>query len=162
MLPCVKSTKSTAIAALLAISVAIPASPALAWGQREQDVLKGVLGTLAVTAVIKEINKNNNPKPNVIYAVPEHGRAPVYYQPAHPPTDIYSTSSAQAFNSYSYNERQAIQRQLARRGFYRGAIDGSFGQQTYRATLAYARATGDLRLLATRNGAFAVFDSLFA
>jgi len=159
MLPNVKTLKSTAIASVLAIALAVPAAPALAWGQREQDVLKGVIGTLAVTALIKEISK---PQPKVVYGGTKSysGAHYVYQQPARSPDDIYSSAAAQAFNSYSYSQRLEIQRDLRRLGYYNGAIDATFGPLTFRATAAYARATGNIERLATRNGAFGVYDTL--
>jgi len=162
MLPCVKTMKKSAVAALLAVSLAVPAAPAFAWGQREQDVLKGVLGTLAVTAIIREANKNRVPAPRYYYVAPQpqprHGN--VYQRPTHSQTNVHNTAAAQAFNSYSRRERQDIQRQLSYYGYYNGGIDGSFGSGTYRAIAAYARDTGNLDRLATRNGSFAIYDGL--
>jgi len=161
MLPCVKTVQNSAIAALLAVTMALPAAPALAWGQREQDVLKGVLGTLAVTAIIREANKDRAPAPKYYYVdpTPNHG----HYtppKPTHSYTNVYNTAAAHAFNSYSRHERQAIQRQLARFGYYNGGIDGSFGPGTYRAIAAYARDTGNKDRLASRTGAYAIYDGL--
>lgn len=163
MLPTVKTLKTSAIATVLAISLAIPAAPAMAWGQREQDVLKGVLGAVAVGVIINEVTK---PKPQPVYRATKsyagtgynQGYNPGYNQQA--VVDASYNAAKQAFNSYTSSERRNIQRDLQRRGFYHGAIDGAFGQQTYRATAAYARATGNLNLLATRNGAFGIYDSL--
>ena len=171
MLPNVKTIRTTAIASLLAISLAIPAAPALAWGQREQDMLKGVLGTLAVAALIREANKDRAPAPKYYYVDPKPQPQPQYgnaygHGPKKPAyghnsyNSVYGTPAAQAFNSYSRQERQAIQRQLARHGYYSGGIDGAFGPGTYRAITAYARDTGNNERLATRNGAFAVYDAL--
>jgi len=167
MLPYVKTLKTSAIATLLALSLAIPAAPALAWGQREQDVLKGVLGTLAVGAILREANKDRAPAPQYYYVDPKpqhgtgyghHPKKPSYGHPRH--TSVYDTPAAQAFNSYTRHERQAIQRQLARHGYYNGGIDGSFGPGTYRAVAAYARDTGNADRLASRNGSFAIYDGL--
>ena len=157
MLPTVKTLKSSAVATVLALSLAIPAAPAFAWGQREQDVLKGVIGTLAVTALIKEVRK---PKKQVVYGTKSYEPTYTYQPPRQPRIDIYSTAAAQAFNSYSYRERVEIQRDLARLGYYNGTYDGSFGPMTYRATAAYARDTGNLDLLGSRNGAYGIYDSL--
>lgn len=165
MLLSVKTLRTSAIASALALSLAIPALPAHAWGQREQDVLKGVVGTLAVTALIKEVTK---PEPKVVYRGTKSYAGPAYnssynsgYRPApQVQNDIYSSAAAQAFNSYTYSERQQIQRDLKRRGYYAGEIDGVFGPATYRATLAYAQATGNVQRLATRAGAYGIYDSL--
>jgi hypothetical protein len=180
MLPNVKTMKSSAIAALLAVSLAVPAAPAFAWGQREQDVLKGVLGTLAIGAIINEANKGRrpaaqpqhyyvDPRPQGHYVEPRpqqgHGHG---YNNGHRPrtpdhyayNSVHGTPAAQAFNTYTRGERQQIQRKLARHGYYNGGIDGSFGAGTYRAIAAYARDTGNADRLSSRNGAFALFDSL--
>lgn len=87
--------------------------------------------------------------------------APVYREHrAYAPQGSYSATVANAFNSYSRGERQAIQRRLARAGYYNSSIDGSFGPGTYRAVLAYARNSGADRDLETRAGAFGFFDAL--
>ena len=159
MLPFVKTLKTSAIASVLAISLAIPAAPAHAWGQREQDVLKGVIGTVIVGALINEAIK---PQPKVVYTGTKSyvTPTPVYAPAHHGNADAYASIAASAFNSYSFYERQEIQRDLKRLGYYAGAIDGTFGPQTFRATVAFARSTGNLDRLATRNGAFAVYDIL--
>lgn len=160
MLPTVKTLKSSAIASVLAISLALPAAPALAWGQREQDVLKGVVGTLVIGALIKEATK---PEPKVVYGTKGYagnGYNTGHYPPRPAQADIYSSAAALAFNSYTYSERQQIQRDLKRRGYYAGAIDGVFGPATYRATAAFAQATGNVQRLATRAGAYGIYDSL--
>ena len=159
MLPYVKTAKNRAIATLLAISLAVPAAPALAWGQREQDVLKGVLGTLVVGALIREANRDKNPPPRYYYVDPrpQQGNG---HQNGYSQGSVYSTPAAQAFNSYSRSERQAIQRRLAAHGYYYGGIDGAFGPGTYRAVEAYARDSGNRDRLSSRNGAFALYDSL--
>ena len=53
-----------------------------------------------------------------------------------------------------------IQRRLAYWGYYRGAVDGSFGPGTYSAVLAYARDNGQGRSLGSTAGAFGVYDGL--
>ena len=164
MLPYVKTVKSSAIALMLAILTAVPSAPAFAWGQREQDVLKGVLGTLAVTAIIREANKNRTPAPKYYYLEPVprsgYGTGHGYDKPRTSHNTLHNTAAAQAFNSYSRSERQAIQRQLSYHGYYSGRIDGSFGPGTYRAIAAYSRDTGNFDRLASRNGAFAIYDGL--
>jgi len=163
MLPNVKTMKTTALSALLAISLAIPAAPALAWGQREQDVLKGVVGTLAVAALLREADKNHRekqPKPRYYYVEPQ----PQYTHTPRPThnsyNSVYGTPAAQAFNSYSYRERQTIQRRLAAKGYYYGGIDAAFGPGTYNAVVAYARDTGNRDSIGSRNGAFSIYDGL--
>lgn len=155
MLPTVKTLKTSAIASVLALSLALPAAPAFAWGDREQGILTGVIGTLAATAIIKEVSK-----PKVVYGGTKSYYGTPSQQPRPAQTDIYSSAAALAFNSYTYSERTQIQRDLKRRGYYTGAIDGVFGPATYRATAAYAKATGNVQQLATRAGAYGIYDSL--
>ncbi|MGL6209528.1 MAG: peptidoglycan-binding domain-containing protein, partial [Paracoccaceae bacterium] len=131
------------------------------WGQREQDVLKGVVGTLAVTTLLRQAQQQKRQaaqQPTYYYVDPQ----PQYQQPQrhYSHSSVYSTPAAQAFNSYSRGERQAIQRQLARHGYYYGGIDGAFGPGTYRAVEDYARDSGNRGSLSSRNGAFALYDSL--
>ena len=77
MLPAVSTLKRNTIAMLTAFAIALPAAPALAWGQREQDVLKGVVGTLAVQALIREAKRPQRNRPVVVQPQPQ----PVYVQP---------------------------------------------------------------------------------
>jgi peptidoglycan hydrolase-like protein with peptidoglycan-binding domain len=77
-----------------------------------------------------------------------------------PRGSIYRTPAAQAFNSYSHNERKAIQRSLRAYGYYSGGIDGAFGPGTYNAISAYARASGASGNLNTTGGAYALYDGL--
>jgi len=163
MLPYVKSVKTAALSALLAVSLALPATPALAWGDREQGVLTGIIGTLAVGGLIREANKDRTPAPRYYYVEP---RPQHYYgngnghRSSRVQESVYNTPAAQAFNSYSRSERLAIQRRLSAQGYYYGGIDGSFGPGTYRAVEAYARDSGNRDRLSSRNGAFALYDSL--
>jgi Putative peptidoglycan binding domain len=153
MLLPVMTTKSTLVAAITALSIlAVPASPALAWGDKEQGFVAGV----ATAVVIDELFRHNRKArtvhraPQVVYVEPQ----PVYA------TSIYSTPAAQAFNSYSTSERMAIQRSLRSWGYYNGGIDGTFGPGTYNAIVAYARAEGASANLSSRTGAFAIYDGL--
>lgn len=178
MLPTVKNTAITAITALsLALGAALPAH---AWGQREQDVLKGVVGTVVVGSVLKQygiLQPQPRPQPQPVYRQPVYEQPrviyrdppPVYTQPRYEPvyvqrptytSSVYSTAAAQAFNSYSSTERRAIQRRLAAAGYYFGGIDGAFGPGTYNAVTAYASDRGVAARLATREGAFGVYDGL--
>jgi len=153
MLPTVKTVKASMIATLTALSiVAIPATPAHAWGEREQNFLAGV----ATAVIIGEVIKNNR-RAN---AAPAPAPAPVYAEPRPTHTSIYRTPAARAFNSYSASERRAIQRNLRAWGYYRGGLDGSFGPTTYNAIVAYARDEGISRNLSNTGGAFAIYDGL--
>lgn len=157
MLPHLKSAVLTTV---LSASLALGASgPAAAWGQREQDTLKGAVGALVLKAIIDDARRD---RPPVYYYAP--APAPQYHHPGYakpkPAPSIYSTPAARAFNSYSASQRYQIQRRLAYWGYYRGAIDGSFGPGTYSAVVAFARSQGMARNLRSTAGAFGVYDGL--
>lgn len=152
MLPTVMTAKSTMIAALAALSIAaVPATPALAWGEREQGFVAGV----ATAVIVDEILKQNRRAREV-----RRAPAPIYVQPRPVQISIYATPAARAFNSYSASERKAIQRNLRAWGYYRGGIDGSFGPGTYNAVVAYSRDEGVSANLSSRAGAYAIYDGL--
>jgi hypothetical protein len=145
--------KTKAIAALTATALVIStAAPSYAWGQREQDVLKGVLATILIGTLITQANKKPKAQP-----VPQQQPQPIYV-PA--PISIYQTPVAARFNAYNDSRQRRIQSTLSAYGYYRGAIDGSFGPGTYNATVAYANATGKSGLLGTQAGANSIFTSL--
>jgi len=73
---------------------------------------------------------------------------------------VNDTTAARVFNSYSRTERVAIQRQLARFGYYTGALDGSFGPRTHQAVYEFARKAGNQDALASSTGAYRVYDAL--
>lgn len=159
MLPLMSNLKAKLIAGTVAAAlVAVPAAPALAWGKNEQNFAKGVLATLLVGAMIRDVNHHARVK-----AAPQQ---PVYYQPQpqppvyQPVQSIYQTPAAYAFNSYSRNERMRIQATLANYGYYNGTIDGAFGPGTYSAVTSYASRTGKMAELETRGGAYGLYDAL--
>jgi hypothetical protein len=94
-----------------------------------------------------------------VYPAPVY-QAPVYQQPTYRAPSVYTTPAAQAFNSYSRNERLRIQSTLANYGYYTGAIDGAFGPGTYRAVVTFAQSKGRLAELDTRGGAYTLYDGL--
>ncbi|MES2916327.1 MAG: peptidoglycan-binding domain-containing protein [Pseudomonadota bacterium] len=159
MLLSVINTRKTLIAALTAASVAaIPAAPALAWGEKEQGFVAGV----ATAVIVDELLKNRRARlggttyvPAPTYVEPR----PVYSEPRHT-TSIYSTPAARAFQSYSLSERKAIQRNLRAWGYYRGGIDGSFGPGTYNAVVSYARDEGATASLKSTSGAYGIYDGM--
>lgn len=178
MLPTVKNTVITGLTALsLALGAALPAK---AWDQREQDVLKGVVGTIVAQSVLQQygILQPRQPRPQPVYREPVYQqprviyrdpepvyRQPRYVEPVYAPrptyaTSVYRTAAAQAFNSYSLTERRAIQRRLAAQGYYYGGIDGAFGPGTYSAVASYASDMGVSQRLASREGAFGIYDGL--
>jgi Putative peptidoglycan binding domain len=152
MLLPVMTARSSLIAALTALSIAaVPAAPALAWGDKEQGFVAGV----ATAVIIDEILKNGRKA-----RAYDRGQTPVYVEPRQTHTSIYSTPAGRAFQSYSLSERKAIQRNLRAWGYYRGGIDGAFGPGTYNAVVAYARDEGASASLTSTSGAYGVYDGL--
>ena len=159
MLPNIRTATTAAVAALsVAATAAAPASA----GQRERDFLKGVAATVIVGSVIQSMNNRAHAQPRYVAPQPQYfvpPREPVYYAPA-PQPRLSSTAAAQAFRSNNLTERRAIQRQLARSGYYHGAIDGVFGPATFRAVSAYAADRGLTGRIDSASGAYTVYDSL--
>ena len=158
MLLSVMNAKSTLIAGLAALSIAaVPATPALAWGDKEQGFVAGV----ATAVIVDELLKNNRKArlydrgytAGPTYVEPR----PVYSEPVRT-SSIYATPAARAFQSYSLRERKAIQSNLRAWGYYRGGIDGAFGPGTYNAVAAYARDEG--QSLKSNAAAYGVYDGL--
>jgi hypothetical protein len=174
------SLKQAVVAAVSALAIAVPAAPALAWGQRERDTLTGVAGALLIENVIRNSRHTQaqaaqpqyvpQPQPQPRYVKPHY--QPRYVEPQYQPRrrhyeqrvvvapSIYATPAADAFKSYSWAERRMIQRRLAVFGYYDGGVDGSFGPGTYSAITAYANAQGQGRALRATNTAYAVYDGL--
>ncbi len=147
-----KSVKSAVTAALLSLSLAMPA-PAFALDRHDQGIVAGAIGVLLLQGLIKATQTPHTP---AVRPVPMPNKpAPVVYVPR-----VTQTPAAYAFASYSYSERTAIQRSLARGGFYYGYIDGAFGPGTYNATLNYARATKSARAMNSQAGAYGIYDRL--
>lgn len=168
--------KNTVLAAMAALSVAAIASPALAFGDKEQGFVAGA----ATAIIVDQLMEGNRarrggpppayyapapsyrPAPPAYYDEPRYAPRPTYYEPRQPryTSSVYATPAAKAFQSYSSGERRAIQRRLASAGYYYGGIDGSFGPGTYNAVTAYARDRGNSNDLRSTNGAFSVYDGL--
>lgn len=151
MLPTVMTAKTNLIAAITAFSIAaVPAAPALAWGDKEQSFVAGVATAVIIDEILKQNRKSREARraPEVVYVE----------RPTHSTGSIYSTPAARAFNNYSLSERKAIQRNLRAWGYYRGGIDGSFGPGTYNAITAYARDEG--ASLGSTGSAYGVYDGL--
>ena len=158
MLLSVMNAKTTLIAGLTALSIAaVPATPALAWGEKEQGFVAGV----ATAVIVEELLKNRRARMGApVYVAPAPTYVEprtVYVEPRHT-TSIYATPAARAFQSYSVSERKAIQRKLRAWGYYRGGIDGAFGPGTYNAITAYARDEGGS--LSSTAKAYGVYDGL--
>jgi uncharacterized protein YdbL (DUF1318 family) len=165
--------KTTAIAAVTALSLAIvSASPAQAWGDREQGFVAGVATSVIVGAIANDIRQKNRARQQNYYQQPRYQPQQHFYQePRHyqqprpvyapqPSYSVYSTPPARAFSSYSLTERKAIQRRLATAGYYRSGIDGSFGPGTYNAVVAYARDTRQASNLESTAGSYGIYDGL--
>lgn len=151
MLPTVMTARRNLIAAVTAAAIAaVPAAPALAWGDREQGFVAGVATAVIIDEILKQGRKAREVRraPEVVYVE----------RPVHATTSIYATPAARAFQSYSLSERKAIQRNLRAWGYYRGGIDGAFGPGTYNAITAYARDEG-IALTSTAQ-AYGVYDGL--
>ena len=157
MLPAVKNT---VIASVTALALAFTAAaPAHAFGKNERNFVAGAATALIINGLIRQDRAIRQQAPQ--YVQPRYVEPQPVYQPR--PvyrTSVYDTAAAVAFNSYSRSERVAIQRQLSHQGYYYSSIDGSFGPGTYNAVAAYARDNGQGQQLASRNGAYAVYDSL--
>ena len=169
---------ATAAATALSLAFALPA-PAHAWGEKEQNLAAlaaaGIIGTVLWQqyqrqngVAVGRAPVNNYP----VYTAPRY-QQPTYQQPRYQePTyqqprysapvssSVYSTPAARAFNSYSPNERRAIQSRLRQAGYYNGGIDGSFGPMTYRAVMAISRDSTGTDKLGTMGGAFEFYDTI--
>lgn len=153
--------RTAAIAATAALSLAATsATPVHALGKNEKNFLLGAGAALLLGSIYL---KNREAQAQQAYRTPTYQaptyQQPTYYQPTQPATS-YSSSAARAFNSYSATERRQIQSKLRAYGYYRGAVDGSFGPQTQQAVSGYAGATLGTAKLSSMNGAFEVYDSL--
>lgn len=173
--------KNTFVATVAALSIALTA-PAHAGDKGTRKFVAGLATGALVGVLINEANQNQRRnQPNYTYVDPPY--QPYYqpryyneYQPSYQPSyqphyeyrpeyrpraaSVRSTAAASAYQSYSRSERRQIQKRLAAFGYYNGSIDGAFGPGTFRAVQAYARDEGLSDELASRNGAYSVFDSL--
>jgi hypothetical protein len=157
--------KKTAIATVTAFALAVTAAtPTHALGKNERNFIAGAATALVINGLIRHDRAIRQQAPRYVeprYVEPRYfAPQPVYQpQPVYR-TSVYDTVAAQAFNSYSRGERLAIQRQLARQGYYHSSIDGSFGPGTYKAVAAYARDIGATRQLSSGQGVYSIYDGL--
>lgn len=166
MPPLMSNVKRNLIAGTVAFAMlATSVAPALAWGQRDQDFTKGVLAILLLGTIAQQVNAQSNRNKPPVYQPPVY-QQPINYPPRQPPRyqppvqSVYSTPAAQAFQSYTLNERRRIQSTLANYGYYNDNIDGNFGPATYQALTAYASRSGKMAMLETRGGAYGLMDGL--
>lgn len=171
MLP---NVRRTAIATLAVLSLAATtAVPAQAWGEKEQNLVKGLAAAAIIGAVIMN-NRKSQPAATQSYRQPQYQpqyqaprqtyQTPARYQePSYQPSyrsGIYASPAAQAFNGLSAEERRAVQVRLSNWGYYHGGIDGAFGPQTHRAIMAYAGDTQGTNQLSTVAGAYDFYGQL--
>jgi hypothetical protein len=156
MLPMISAQKRNLIAGVTALSVVLAgATPALAWGKKEQGILTGIAAVILFQQLVKHSNAAPAPRPQPL-PLPPRPQEPVRYQPV----SIYATPVGQAFNAYTDSEQRRIQSTLSAYGYYQGTIDGSFGPGTYNALALYASRTGKVALMDNRSGAFSLLDGL--
>ncbi|MDZ7905713.1 MAG: peptidoglycan-binding domain-containing protein [Cypionkella sp.] len=152
-----RSFARRAMAATLALGLALPAAPALALDRHEQGIVAGALGMLFIQGMI-QASKNPQQQPAQSAHPVEMPRKYIKSRPAS--VSAHRTPAAYAFSSYTMSERRAIQRSLARAGYYYGGIDGAFGPGTYNATMGYARAIKSVGAMNSQAGAYGVYDRL--
>jgi len=151
MLPAVTRLTTAAVTAFALAAAA--ATPASAWGKKEQNFLAGVATAVVIGQIIKQNRK--------AHAAP----APIPVQPKpapHPGQAQHFNAAAHAFHEYSPQARRAIQQRLAAYGYYRGPIDGVWGRGTAAAVSAYARDVNAGNALSSRDGTVRLLNQLIA
>lgn len=153
MLPMIANTRIALTGAVTAAAIALaPVTPAMAWGEKEQNFLAGVVTALAVGAIVNQTRK---------------AQRPPAYQPAPDPIAVPAPGYGSgvlggAFAEFSPASKRAIQQRLRSYGYYRGAIDGVYGPGTRAALEAYARDNGNPGALNSRDGAVRLMNGLLA
>lgn len=157
--------KTRTAATTTVLIAALAAAPAQAWGEKEQNLLKGLAAAAIVGTIIYQ-NRKTAPARSYTsqpryYSAPVNRsyQEPTRYTPA-PKSSIYSTPAARAFNSYGPSDRRLIQARMRDAGYYQGSVDGAFGPLTYRATTALAGDTLGTEQIATVSGAYDFYDRL--
>lgn len=77
-----------------------------------------------------------------------------------PAVDLNEIPSGKVFRALNERERYAVQRSLARVGYYAGPIDGVWGPGTWAGTAAYADRVGIRNLLDDVHGSLRVFQHI--
>ena len=171
MLPAVTRTV-TAVVTALALAAA-SAVPAQALGKNERNFLKGVAAAVIVNEIVKQGRSVAAPRSYNPYQGYDaryghdprrdyHDRYGYKREPQrHGYTQgYYSNAASSAFYEYSPQSRRMIQQRLAAYGYYRGAIDGVWGQGTASAMTAYARDVNASSSLGTRDGSVRLYNAL--
>lgn len=181
------TSKTIAAATALSLMLGV-AAPAHALGRNERNFLKGIAAALIVGVIVQESQKSRQapkpqpvPQPKTVYRQPTYNQphrqqpSATFQNPTYQPnvqtgrvigqtsnygSGVNDTTAARVFNSYSRNQRVAIQRQLANFGYYNGALDGSFGPRTHQAVYEFARTAGKQDALDNTSGAYRVYDAL--
>ena len=152
MLPAVTRTAIAAVTALAMAAASV--APAQALGKNERNVLKGVLAAVVVQQLLKQSRAHAQPAPSPYPVQPQP-----YPQP-YPQPDYHVNAAAAAFNEFSPQARRMIQQRLAAYGYYRGAIDGTWGRGTAAAVQGYARDTKSSASLSSRDGSIQLYNHL--
>ena len=63
----ISATRALTLATAFAVAL-VPAAPALAWGDREQGVVTGIAGTLLLQGILRDLERQNRPRPAIIRA----------------------------------------------------------------------------------------------
>lgn len=147
MLPAVTRTATAAVTALALAAASV--QPAQALGKNERNFLKGVFAAVVVHELVRQGRANAQPAP-----------APVPVQPKPVQPDYSQNAAAAAFYEFSPQARRMIQQRLAAYGYYRGAIDGTWGRGTAAAVQAYARDVNSTQSLASRDGSVRLYNHL--
>lgn len=118
-----------------------------------------ITASLTSSVAFAEDNKKvEGPWPPVITGMDARDNWPVSH-PA-PSINLNEIPSGQVFNALSLKERKAIQKSLARVGYYAGNIDGIWGEETFKATRHYAKVMGFEDRLNDTHGSLRTFQHI--
>lgn len=171
MLPAVTRTVTAAVTALALMASTV--APAQALGKNERNFLKGVAAAVIVNEIVKQGRAEAAPPRYAPYPGydaryghdPRRAYDDRYGHKREPQRQgytrgYYSNAASSAFYEYSPQSRRVIQQRLAAYGYYRGAIDGVWGQGTASAMSAYARDVNASASLGTRDGSVRLYNAL--
>lgn len=94
--------------------------------------------------------------------VTEDRHAPQNWPVPHPAplVNLNKIPAGIVFRNLTLTERLAVQRSLARVGYYHGLIDGVWGPETWAGTAAYAERVGIRHFLNDAHGSLRVFQHI--